>query len=109
MPQTSLGQYECVGDGPSQRPVDRCAVEREGLIAREPDPEDRRATLLRLTADSRARMRRLHEAQNQLAEELLLPLRSGDRVELHRMLTLLRDAATHEGAPLAGRPEEASD
>lgn len=68
-------------------------LEREGLITREPDPEDRRATLLRLTVDSRDRMERLHEAQNRLAEELLAPLGPEERAELHRMLTLLKDAA----------------
>ncbi|GAA2017343.1 hypothetical protein GCM10009799_51710 [Nocardiopsis rhodophaea] len=83
------------------------ALEREGLVTREPDPEDRRATLLRLTADSHVRMNRLHEAQNQLAEELLAPLDSGDRAELHRVLTLLKAAAAHDGAPLAGHPEKA--
>lgn len=69
------------------------ALEREGLITREPDPEDRRAILLRLTVDSRDRMERLHEAQNRLAEELLAPLGPEERAELHRMLTLFKGAA----------------
>ncbi|MFE3457659.1 MarR family winged helix-turn-helix transcriptional regulator [Nocardiopsis aegyptia] len=73
------------------------ALEREGLITREPDPDDRRATLLRLTADSRDRMHRLHEAQNRLAEELLAPLSSEDRADLHRVLHLLRSAAARPG------------
>lgn len=79
------------------------ALEREGLLTREPDPDDRRATLLRLTADSHVRMNRLHEAQHQLAEELLAPLTSGERSELHRMLSLLKSVAAQEGAPPAGR------
>ena len=85
------------------------ALESEGLITREPDPDDRRATLLRLTADSQVRMSRLHEAQNQLAEELLAPLGSDDRAELYRMLRLLKSAAAHEGAPPAGHPEKTPD
>ncbi|QFU93024.1 MarR family winged helix-turn-helix transcriptional regulator [Amycolatopsis sp. YIM 10] len=82
------------------------ALERDGLITREPDPEDRRATLLRLTADSRARMSRLFDAQHQLAEDLLAPLGEDDRANLHRMLSVLWHSAGPDGAPRSGRPGE---
>lgn len=85
------------------------ALEREGLITREPDSEDRRATLLRLTADSRDRMYRLHEAQNQLAEELLAPLGSEDRAELYRMLSLLKGAAVRGPGSESGATTSAKD
>ncbi|HLR93190.1 MAG TPA: MarR family transcriptional regulator, partial [Jiangellaceae bacterium] len=38
------------------------ALERQGLLVRQSDPQDRRATLLRLTEDSRARMSQLNAA-----------------------------------------------
>ena len=81
------------------------ALERQGLPTREQDPNDRRATLLRLTEHSRARMSLLHEAQHKLAEDLLAPLVADDRMSLHRMLTVLRDHGerddhgNHDGTP----------
>ena len=69
------------------------ALERQGLLTREQDPDDRRATLLRLTEDSKTRMSLLHEAQRKLAEELLEPLNMEDRLTLHRLLAELRDHA----------------
>lgn len=68
------------------------ALEREGLLTRAPDPEDRRATLLRLTADGWARIGRLHQAQHTMAEKLLAPLSRDEQAELLRMLTRLRDS-----------------
>jgi DNA-binding MarR family transcriptional regulator len=79
------------------------ALEREGLLTREPDPEDRRATLLRLTADSRARMSRLFETQYELAEELLEPLDADDRANLFRMLRVLWAGADRDWVPPTGR------
>lgn len=80
------------------------ALERQGLLFREQDPNDRRAMLLRLTEESKTRMSLLHEAQHKLAEDLLRPLGADDRMSLHRMLTVLRnyaegdDHGTHDGA-----------
>src|SRR5699024_6030943 len=74
------------------------ALEREALITREPDPEDRRAILLRPTVDSRDRMERLHEAQNPLAEELLAPPGPAQRAELHPMPTPYKGAHARGGA-----------
>src|SRR5699024_12402750 len=80
-------------------------LEREGLITREPDPEDRRATLLRLTVDSRDRMERLNEAQNRLAEELPAPLGPEERAGAHRTLPPLKSAAARGGEEQQGAQE----
>lgn len=66
------------------------ALEHQGMLIRDSDPNDRRATLLRLTEDSRSRMRQLHQAQLDLAEDLLSVLGPEERANLHRMLAALR-------------------
>lgn len=74
------------------------ALEGQGLLAREPDPQDRRATLLRLTEESRARISQLNVAQRDLAEDLLEPLGEDERATFYTTLTSLRDAA-ESGSP----------
>ncbi|RZQ66037.1 MarR family winged helix-turn-helix transcriptional regulator [Amycolatopsis suaedae] len=63
------------------------ALERDGLLVRDPDPEDRRATLLRLTSHGRALIDRLLDAQHRSADEMLGALSSQDKHELFRLLT----------------------
>lgn len=72
------------------------ALERQGLLVRQSDPQDRRATLLRLTEDSRARMSQLNAAQHELAENLLAVLDDGARTHLYETLTALRSNAAPE-------------
>ena len=67
------------------------ALEARGLAARQPDPDDRRATLVTLTEDGRAAMGSLKQAQRRQASDLFAGLSAGDRADLARVLRKLTD------------------
>jgi DNA-binding MarR family transcriptional regulator len=66
------------------------ALEREGLLARRPDPTDRRATLLELTEAGRGYLERIHHVQQELAEQFMAPLRVAERQHLYILLRRLQ-------------------
>ncbi len=72
-------------------------VEAAGLVARHPDPEDRRSTLVALTAGGRLLLDRLEVARRESAEQAFGRLDPADRAVL---LRLLRDLAVE---PAEGR------
>ena len=65
-------------------------VEAAGLVARHPDPEDRRSTFVALTAGGRLLLDRLEVARRESAEQAFGRLDPADRAVL---LGLLRDLA----------------
>jgi DNA-binding MarR family transcriptional regulator len=71
-------------------------LERAGLVARTPDPSDRRARRITLTDAGRARLCALERSLRAAEEELLAPLDTGERAELR---ALLLRVATHVGGP----------
>jgi DNA-binding MarR family transcriptional regulator len=66
-------------------------LEQRGLVARAPDPADRRATLVTLTAEGRAAGDAIRSARQQAAERFFAALSDTDRTELTRILRQLRD------------------
>ncbi len=63
-----------------------------GLVARRPDPDDRRAVQLELTDSGRRQVVELEAIRRQVFERYLSPLVAEDRSELHRILhQLLED------------------
>jgi MarR family transcriptional regulator, transcriptional regulator for hemolysin len=62
-------------------------MERDGVIAREPHPDDQRASLIALTAKAKARLPKVKEQLSQGVAEALLGLSERERATL---LTLLR-------------------
>jgi DNA-binding MarR family transcriptional regulator len=72
-------------------------VEAAGLVVRRPDPDDRRSSLVVLTADGRRLLDRLEVARHESAGQAFGGLDPADRTVL---LRLLRD--------LAGEPAEGS-
>jgi DNA-binding MarR family transcriptional regulator len=58
------------------------SLEAEGLVAVEPDPEDRRARRVRLTATGEEERRLLDQRSDDLAQSLLEPLGSSQRERL---------------------------
>lgn len=70
------------------------ALERDGLIERVPDPNDRRAISLVLTDEGRACVPRIQRALDEISASVLSPLSGDDHETLHALLTRLieRDA-----------------
>jgi DNA-binding MarR family transcriptional regulator len=66
------------------------ALETDGLVAREPDETDRRATLVALTEHGADVGRQLSEARAAEAEAFFGRLDDHDRAELRRILEALR-------------------
>ncbi len=65
------------------------ALEREELLARLPDPTDRRATLLELTEKARSQFEQVRRLQMELGEELVAALDTQQRRLLLDLLSRL--------------------
>lgn len=63
------------------------SLERAGLLRREPDPTDRRATLLSLTSRGAEVRRQVVDERRRISTAWLARLPERDRGELHRILT----------------------
>lgn len=68
--------------------VDR--LEAQGLAVREPDADDRRAKIVRLTDEGRVLAQTIRPLTRQLIDDLLAPLGEGGGDRLRNMLGLLR-------------------
>jgi DNA-binding MarR family transcriptional regulator len=64
-------------------------LEREGLIARKPDPRDRRAALLHVTRTGHAALSRLHKTRASMFEEILADWPERERAQAVKVLTRL--------------------
>ena len=67
------------------------ALEDKGLVARSPDPGDRRATLVSLTDRGRALAEEVRRTRGVASEQLLERLTPTDREDLARILRKLQD------------------
>ena len=82
------------------------ALEKERLVARLPDPADRRATLLEITQDGLSQLSRFRAMHNSAAAELFDVLTATERRQLARLLHRLQAAADADsGASPPARPE----
>lgn len=70
-------------------------LEERGLVERKPDPADRRATLVALTAHGEDVAAGIRAARASGAGSVFARLPAPDRAELARLLDALRAAATH--------------
>lgn len=77
--------------------VDR--AERDGLVARRPDPSDRRSSRVWLTRKGRALIRELLPLHARQVHELIGGLPARDRRELRRLLGGLRDHLVEQDVP----------
>ncbi|MFC7304855.1 MarR family winged helix-turn-helix transcriptional regulator [Streptomyces monticola] len=82
---TELAAYIGVGKATMSRQLR--ALEELGLVAREPDPMDGRASLLTLTEEGRARFRTVRDARR---EQYVRKLAGWDRREVAELARLLR-------------------
>jgi DNA-binding MarR family transcriptional regulator len=79
------------------------SLERLGLARREPDPADRRATLLSLTPAGTKLMQEIAEARQRQATGFFDRLSATDRTALARILAALATTEDYNGA---GRPSK---
>lgn len=68
-------------------------LEHEGLIARTPDPTDRRAILVELTPKGQECVAGVHVMQHAIAERFFAPLNIEERAELLRLLVKIWEGA----------------
>ena len=84
------------------------ALEKERLVARLPDPADRRATLLEITQEGLSQLSRFRAMHNSAAAELFEVLTATERLQLARLLRRLQAAADADsGGSSRARPEPA--
>lgn len=74
------------------------ALEHDGLLLRQPDPRDRRATLLTLTPAGEASINEIVAAEREISEILLAPL---DVTQRQQLLELLNHLSFHFNHGLA--------
>ncbi|MFJ2740285.1 MarR family winged helix-turn-helix transcriptional regulator [Streptomyces sp. NPDC087440] len=89
---TELAAWFGVGKATMSRQLR--ALEELGLVAREPDPADGRASLILLTAEGRDRFRRVRDARR---ASYVQKLASWDRREVAELARLLHQLNTRAG------------
>jgi DNA-binding MarR family transcriptional regulator len=93
---TQLALAQAIGHDKSRLVALLDRLEADGLITRTPDPADRRAKIVELTAAGRARQAAAQRGIRAMEEELLAELPAPERVRLRRTLarvTALTDPA----------------
>ena len=93
---TSLARVAMLSPAGMTNRLDR--LEQAGLITRRPDPDDRRASLVRLTAAGRSIADRAIEDVVAMENELFTTLSATDRRHLHRILDRLLERLDDAGA-----------
>ncbi len=68
-------------------------LERAGLVARHPDPTDRRSVLVQLSFEGHARITAMHQSRQRAAEDLFTLLTNQDRAKLAEILQTLDQGA----------------
>ena len=84
---TELARHQMMTSGGMTAALDR--LERKGLIARVPNPADRRGSLVRLTDEGRARIDEAMSRHVVAERELIAGLTEQERLQLHRLLAKL--------------------
>ncbi|WP_433293345.1 MarR family winged helix-turn-helix transcriptional regulator [Actinoplanes sp. CA-030573] len=74
-------------------------LQREGYVAREPDPADRRRNVITLTRPGRLRAAELTKRAHDVQERLLAPLTEAERGQLLSTLVKLLDHHLRQGIP----------
>jgi DNA-binding MarR family transcriptional regulator len=83
------------------------SLEQEGLVARLPDPTDRRVTLIELTKDGLSQLRHSRTRHEATAAEVFDVLTAAERRQLVKLLRRLQaaaDADSSESTPARAQP-----
>jgi DNA-binding MarR family transcriptional regulator len=99
---TELSKAAMLSSGAMTNRLDR--LEASGLVARNPDPTDRRGLIIELTPKGRALVDQAIVARLQEANEAVAPLSQTERQELTSLLRKL--LAAHEDIPFVERDEQ---
>ena len=83
--QNRLGRLTSMDVATIKGVVDR--LKRKELVTLEPDPSDKRRTLIRLTPKAQDMIGALHDAGLRISEETLRPLAPSERATLVRLLS----------------------
>jgi DNA-binding MarR family transcriptional regulator len=103
---TQLGGMLGMTSGGATALVQR--LEREGFVAREPHPHDRRSTLLRLTPESERRAGGALAPLVEAIDELVSRLPAGEQRAVTRFLAAVADAGERHADELARRADAAA-
>ena len=87
--QTRLAEYMDLAPMTLTRQIDK--LEREGLLDRRQDPQDRRTNLIFLTEKSQPLMNRMHEIAVEAKEAALKNFNEGEREILRDYLVRMRE------------------
>lgn len=96
---TELCRAAMLSSGAMTNRLDR--LEASGLLARRPDPDDRRGLIIELTPEGKDLTDRAVAARLEEAGEAIAPLPGSERLELRRLLRKL--LAPREDTPLPER------
>jgi DNA-binding MarR family transcriptional regulator len=99
---TELCKAALLSSGAMTNRLDR--LEASGLVARKPDPNDRRGLIIELTPKGRSLVDQAISARLQEANEAVAPLSESERHELTRLLRKL--LATREDVSFLDRDEQ---
>jgi MarR family transcriptional regulator, transcriptional regulator for hemolysin len=72
-------------------------MERDGLVARRPDPRDGRASLVSLTPDAVAKLKGVQAAGHEVNDTAMGPLSSNEREQYRKLLLKVIGALEAEG------------
>jgi len=90
---------EALGQAPRTVTEAIDAIESEGLAVRRPDPDDRRAKRISLTAAGQAVVRAAAPHRDAFAAEIFSALSVKDMEDYLKILTILNDRIIEMGAP----------
>ena len=90
IPMVELGRRLCLEKSWISRAIDGLVA--EGLVSKDPNPDDSRSWLVRLTGAGNRRLKALNEQIEAHAERVMNRVPSAQRAKLHQSLTALLDA-----------------
>jgi DNA-binding MarR family transcriptional regulator len=84
--------------------------EQLGLVTREPDPDDRRASRISLTPQGRTALKVIRDARIEILDAVFASWSTTDRIDLQRLLDqLLSDLSATQNQPILAQPAQSME